>query len=426
VKVEPAGAVAGHIGVPGDKSISHRGLLVGAVCEGETRIAGFGRSEDTEATLAAVRTLGVEAVDEDVDTVVVRGVGLRGLRAPEAPIDCANAGTLMRLLPGLLAGQEGRFELTGDDSLRSRPMERVAEPLRRMAVRVETTEGRAPLTVEGGAVRAIDYKLPVASAQVKSAVLLAGLFADARTTVVEPAPTRDHTELILAAAGARVTRRPASASVDPARRLSLGSVDVPGDFSSAAPFLVAATLLAESELTIHGLGLNPRRAGLLEVLGRMGARIAVYNRRRAGGEPVADVEVRSSELVATEVTAEEVPRLVDELPLFALAAACAHGDSVLRGAGELRLKESDRIEAVVTSLRALGARISERPDGWEIRGVPARLRGGRMDARGDHRIAMLGAVAGLASREGVEVGGAESVAVSFPGFWDVLDSVSQR
>jgi 3-phosphoshikimate 1-carboxyvinyltransferase len=426
VKVEPAGAVSGHIGVPGDKSISHRAVLVGAVCEGETRIAGFGRSEDTEATLAAVRALGVEAVDEDVDTLLVRGAGLRGLQAPDAPIDCANAGTLMRLLPGLLAGQEGRFELTGDDSLRSRPMERVAEPLRRMGVGVETADGRAPLVVEGGAVRAIDYKLPVASAQVKSAVLLAGLYADGRTTVVEPAPTRDHTELILAAAGARVTRRPASASVDPAGRLSLGSVEVPGDFSSAAPFILAATLLAESELTIHGLGLNPRRAGLLEVLGRMGARIAVYNRRRAGGEPVADVEVRSSELVATEVTAEEVPGLVDELPLFALAAACAHGDSVLRGAGELRLKESDRIEAVVTALRALGARIAERPDGWEIRGVPTRLRGGRMDARGDHRIAMLGAVAGLASRAGVEVGDAESVAVSFPGFWDVLDSVSQR
>jgi 3-phosphoshikimate 1-carboxyvinyltransferase len=295
-----------------------------------------------------------------------------------------------------------------------------------MGVRVETTDGRAPLTVEGGEVRAIDYKLPVASAQVKSAVLLAGLYAEGRTTVVEPAPTRDHTELILAAAGARVTRRPASASVEPAQRLSLGRIEIPGDFSSAAPFIVAATLLAESELTIHGLGLNPRRTGLLDVLERMGARISVYNRRREGGEPVGDVEVRSSELTAAEVTAEEVPRLVDELPLLALAAACARGNSVLRGAGELRLKESDRIEAVVAALRALGARIVERPDGWEIRGVPARPRGGRMDARGDHRIVMLGAVAGLASREGVEVGGAESVAVSFPGFWDVLDSVSQR
>ena len=426
MRVEPAGALVGHIAVPGDKSISHRAALLGAVCEGETRIERFGRSGDTEATLGAVRALGVEAVDLDEDTVVVRGAGLRGLRAPGAAIDCGNAGTLIRLLPGLLAGQAGRFELTGDASLRSRPMERVAEPLRRMGVRVETSDGRAPLTVEGGDVKGIDYRLPVASAQVKSAVLLAGLYARGRTTVVEPAPTRDHTELMLQAAGARVTRRPSSASVEPAERLALGTVEVPGDFSSAAPFLVAAALVAESDLTVHGLGLNPRRTGLLDVLERMGARIAVYNRRRAGAEPVGDVHVRGSELVATTIEPGEVPLLVDELPLFALAAAGAHGDSTLRGAEELRVKESDRIDAVVTALRALGVRIAERADGFEVRGVPARIRGGRMDARGDHRIAMLGAVAGVASREGVDVGGAEAVAVSFPGFWELLDSVSRR
>jgi 3-phosphoshikimate 1-carboxyvinyltransferase len=426
MRVEPAGAVAGHIAVPGDKSISHRAVLLAAVGEGETRIEGFGRSEDTEATLAAVRALGVEAEDVDEDTVVVHGAGLRGLRVPDAPVDAANAGTLIRLLPGLLAGQEGRFELTGDESLRSRPMERIAEPLRRMGVRVETTDGRAPIAIEGGEVKGIDYRLPIASAQVKSAVLLAGLYARGRTTVVEPAPTRDHTELMLAAAGARVTRRPTVASVEPADRLALGTVEVPGDFSSGAPFLVAAALLAESDLTIHGLGLNPRRTGLLDVLERMGARVAVFNRRRAGGEAVGDVQIRGSELVATAIEAEEVPRLVDELPLFALAAASAHGDSVVTGAEELRVKESDRIDAVVTALRGLGVRISERPDGFEVRGVPTRIRGGRMDARGDHRIAMLGAVAGLVSREGVEVGGAEAVAVSFPGFWELLDSVSQR
>ena len=426
MKVEPAGAVAGHIALPGDKSISHRAVLLGAVGEGVTRIERFGRSEDTEATLAAVRALGVEATDEDADTVLVHGAGLRGLRAPDGPIDCGNAGTLIRLLPGLLAGHSGRFELTGDESLRSRPMERIAEPLRRMGVAVETTDGRAPVAIEGGEVHALDYKLPVASAQVKSAVLLAGLYGDGRTTVVEPAPTRDHTELMLAAAGVRVTRRPASASVDPADRLTLGTVEVPGDFSSAAPYLVAAALIAESDLTVHGLGLNPRRIGLLDVLERMGARVAVFNRRRAGGEPVGDVQIRGSELVATAIDAAEVPRLVDELPLFALAAATAHGNSLLRGAEELRVKESDRIEAVVTTLRALGVRIEERPDGFEVRGVPARIRGGRMDAGGDHRIAMLGAVAGLVSREGVEVGGAEIVAVSFPGFWELLDSVSRR
>jgi 3-phosphoshikimate 1-carboxyvinyltransferase len=426
MRIEPAGTVAGHIAVPGDKSISHRAVLLGAVGEGETRIEGFGRSADTESTLAAVRSLGVEATDEDEDTVVVHGAGLRGLRAAEEPIDAGNAGTLIRLLPGLLAGQEGRFELTGDESLRSRPMERIAEPLRQMGVTVETTDGRAPLTVEGGEVKGIDYKLPVASAQVKSAVLLAGLYARGRTTIVEPTPTRDHTELMLSSAGARVFRKPGLVSLDPADRIALGTVAVPGDFSSAAPFLVAAALLAESDLTIHGLGLNPRRTGLLDVLERMGVRVAVFNRRRAGGEAVGDVQIRSSELVATRVDAKEVPLLVDELPLFALAAASAHGDSVLTGAEELRLKESDRIEAVVSALRGLGVRITERPDGFEVRGVPTRIRGGRMDARGDHRIAMLGAIAGLVSREGVEVEGAEAVAVSFPGFWELLDSVSQR
>jgi 3-phosphoshikimate 1-carboxyvinyltransferase len=418
--------VQGRVRVPGDKSISHRAVLLGAVGEGETRIEGFGRSADTESTLAAVRSLGVEATDEDEDTVVVHGAGLRGLRAAEEPIDAGNAGTLIRLLPGLLAGQEGRFELTGDESLRSRPMERIAEPLRQMGVTVETTDGRAPLTVEGGEVKGIDYKLPVASAQVKSAVLLAGLYARGRTTIVEPTPTRDHTELMLSSAGARVFRKPGLVSLDPADRIALGMVAVPGDFSSAAPFLVAAALLAESDLTIHGLGLNPRRTGLLDVLERMGVRVAVFNRRRAGGEAVGDVQIRSSELVATRVDAKEVPLLVDELPLFALAAASAHGDSVLTGAEELRLKESDRIEAVVSALRGLGVRITERPDGFEVRGVPTRIRGGRMDARGDHRIAMLGAIAGLVSREGVEVEGAEAVAVSFPGFWELLDSVSQR
>jgi 3-phosphoshikimate 1-carboxyvinyltransferase len=362
--------------------------------------------------------------EEDEDTLLVRGAGLHGFRPPPGPLDCGNAGTLIRLLPGVLAGQEGRFELTGDDSLRARPMERVAEPLRRMGARVETTEGRAPLTIEGGALKAIEYQLPVASAQVKSAVLLAGLYADGRTTVLEPQPTRDHTELMLAEAGARVTRRPASVSIDPAARLDLEHVAVPGDFSAAAPFVVAATLVPGSELTIHGVGLNPRRTGLLEVLQRMGGRVAIYNRRQAGREPVGDLEVHAGSLVATEVGPSEVPLLIDELPLFALAAAMARGVSVLRGAGELRAKESDRIAGVVTALKGLGVRISEREDGFDVRGVPARLRGGRMDALGDLRLAVLGAVAGLVSREGVEVRGAEAVAISFPGFYELVRAVA--
>jgi 3-phosphoshikimate 1-carboxyvinyltransferase len=425
VRVEPVPALVGHVAVPGDKSISHRAVLLGAVSEGETRISGFGRSRDTEATIAAVRALGAEVDEHDVDTLTVRGVGLRGLREPGAPIDCGNSGTLMRLLAGVAAGQNGRrFELVGDDSLTTRPMERVAEPLRRMGASVETTDGHAPLVIEGADLVSISYKLPVASAQVKSAVLLAGLFADGETTVVEALPTRDHTERLLERAGASVRRRPESVSVHGAQRIELGDVEIPGDFSSAAPLLVAAAIVPGSQLTVHGVGLNPRRIGLLDVLERMGARIAVYNRRSLGGEPAGDVEIRASELVGATVTPAEVPTLVDELPLFALAAAHARGDSVVRGAGELRLKETDRIEGVTEELRRLGAHVRATPDGFRVRGVPARVRGGAFDARGDHRLAMLGAVAGISSREGVELQGAEAVETSFPGFFGVLEQLT--
>ena len=427
-KVAPAGALVGHIGVPGDKSISHRAVLVGALCEGETVVRGFGRSADTEATVAAVRALGVDVAEEDVDVLRVAGRGRHGLRSPDAPIDCANAGTLLRLLTGIVAAQDGRYELTGDESLRRRPVDRVAEPLARMGARIETTDGRPPLVVEGAALTGIEYQPPVPSAQVKSALLLAGVLArSGTTTVAEPVPTRDHTEVMLAAAGARVRRGPASVSVEPAERLRLPEVRVPGDFSSAAPFLVAATLLPGSELTIHDVGVNPRRTRLLDVLARMGARITVFNRRRLGGEPVADIEVGSAPLVATSIEPDEAPLLLDELPLFALAAAAARGSSEVRGARELRVKETDRVETVTNALRALGIRIRAGEDGFGVRGIPSRPKGGgRVDAAGDHRIAMLGAIAGLVSREGVEVKGAEAVAISFPGFFELLDSVTQR
>ena len=427
MRTEPAVAVVGHVAVPGDKSISHRAVLLGALGEGETHVRGFGRSADTEATVRAMRALGVDVHDSSHDELVITGVGLRGLRPLADAVDCANAGTLIRLLTGILAGQQGRFELTGDESLRTRPMERIAEPLRRMGATVETEEGHAPLVVEGSdALHGIDYALPVASAQVKSAVLLAGLNATGATTVVEPAPTRDHTELMLEAAGVRVKRRQLSVTVEPPDALRLGEVDVPGDFSSAAPLLAAAALVPGSDVTVHGLGLNPRRIGLLDVLERMGARVSVFNRRRSGGEAIGDVQVQYAQLVATRIGAPEVPLLVDELPLIALLGSQAHGETVVSGAAELRVKESDRIEAVTDGLRATGARISSREDGWTVRGVPTRLRGGHVEARGDHRIAMLGAVAGLASREGVEVEGAETVAVSFPGFYDLLDSLVRR
>jgi 3-phosphoshikimate 1-carboxyvinyltransferase len=424
VRIEPVAALVGHLAVPGDKSISHRAVLVGAVCEGETLISGFGRSADTEATIAAARALGVEVSEEDVDTLRVQGVGLGGLRQPDAPIDCANAGTLMRLVAGVLAGQPGRFELVGDASLSARPMERIAEPLRRMGATVETTEGHAPLVVEGGTLRAIDYELPVASAQVKSAVLLAGVQAEGSTTVVEPSPTRDHTERLLERAGAKVTRRPTSVTVERAQELRLPDLEIPGDLSSAAPFLVAAAIVPGSSVTVHGVGLNPRRTGLLDVLERMGAKVAIYNRRPIGGEPAGDVEVRASDLVGATVSAGEIPALIDELPLLAVAACHARGETVVRGAAELRLKESDRLEALVDELRRIGGHVRATSDGFRVKGVPARLRGGIVDTHGDHRLAMLGAVAGVASREGVELRGAEAVAVSFPGFFDVLEQVA--
>jgi 3-phosphoshikimate 1-carboxyvinyltransferase len=424
-KVQPATALVGHIAVPGDKSISHRAVLVGALTEGETQIHNFGRSADTQSTIDAVRALGVEVDEPREDTLYVRGVGLRGLQP--AAVDAGNAGTLLRLLTGILAGQRGRFEITGDESLRARPMDRVAEPLTRMGAQIETTDGHAPVVIDGSdTLRGIEYALPVASAQVKSAVLLAGLNANGATTVIEPVPTRDHTELMLAAAGARVRRRPSSVTIEPAARLELPEITVPGDFSAAAPFIVAATLLPGSELTIHDVGLNPRRTGLLDVLERMGARISIFNRRKVGGEWMGDIDVHSAELTAADVGAEEVPLLVDELPLFALAAGSARGNSRLTGAAELRVKESDRIETVSNGLRAVGVRIRERDDGFDVRGVPARPTGGRMPSDGDHRIAMLAAIAGVVSREGVDVGGSEAVAISFPGFFELLDSVSRR
>jgi 3-phosphoshikimate 1-carboxyvinyltransferase len=428
VRIEPAAAVRGDLAVPGDKSISHRALLLGAIADGESEIGGFGASEDTLATAEAIRALGAD-VEVDGDLARVRGVGLRGLRAAEGPIECGNAGTLMRLLAGILAGQAGRFELVGDESLSRRPLERIAEPLRKMGATVETTAGHAPLVIEGAPLDPIRYELPVASAQVKSCVLLAGLYATrGRTSVVEPAPTRDHTERLLAAAGARVVRAGArEAAVWPVERLRPLALTVPGDVSSSAPFLAAATLLSGSDLRVHGVGINPTRTGFLGVLERMGARIALFNRRSEGGEPVADVEVAPAELVATAIAPAEVPLLVDELPLFALVAGMARGESTVRGAEELRVKESDRIETVKNVLRPLGVRIEVTEDGFRVRGVPARPRGGAaVDAQGDHRIAMVAAIAGLVSREGVSITGSESVGVSFPGFFEVLESLAVR
>jgi 3-phosphoshikimate 1-carboxyvinyltransferase len=428
VKVEPAASVQGAIAVPGVKGISQRAVLLGSVAEGESEIRGFGRAEDTEAAIRVARDLGVEVEDDGSDVLRVRGAGLRGLREPKGALDCGNAGTVLRLVSGILAGQRGRFVLVGDESLSRRPQERIAAPLREMGARVETTDGRAPVLVEGGPLRPIRYAPPMASAQVKSAVLFAGLYADGGpTTVVERIPSRDHTERLLGEIGVPVSRRGTDVSVQPIERIAPFRIDVSGDFSAAAPFVLAATLLHGSELLVEGVNVNPLRTGLLDVLERMGANIALFNRRTVSGEPVADLEVRPGELQATVIRRREVPTLIDELPLFALAAGMARGESIVYGAGELRAKETDRIETVTNALRALGVRIAGSDDGFRVRGVPTRPKGGGVvHAEGDHRIAMLGAIGGLVSREGAEVEGAESVAVSFPGFFDLLESVTQR
>jgi 3-phosphoshikimate 1-carboxyvinyltransferase len=427
-QIEPAASLHGGLAVSAVKGICQRAVLLGSIADGESVVRGFGHMADTDAVVEAVRAHGVRIDEPTPGMLHIHGVGLRGLQESGGPFDCMNAGTVLRLAAGILAGQEGkRFTLIGDESLSRRPHERVAIPLRQMGAIVETTDGSAPVTVVGARLEPITYALPVASAQVKSAILLAGLFADSGpTTVVEPAVTRDHTERILTHLGVRVSKNGSEISVWPVERIAPFELQIAGDFSSAAPFLVAATLASGSELRLHDVNMNPTRTGFLDVLERMGARITVYNRRNESGEPVADLEVRSAELTATEIRPEEVPNLVDELPLFALAASMARGDSVVRGAEELRAKETDRIETTVETLRALGAHITSAPDGFTVRGVPTRFEGGKMHAHGDHRIAMLGAIAGVLSRSGVKVEDADCVAVSFPDFYERLDQVVQR
>jgi 3-phosphoshikimate 1-carboxyvinyltransferase len=429
-RFEPAAPLRGELHPPPDKSVSHRAALIGAMAEGPTRITGYLDSADTRATLRAVAAVGAEIREGEADDhgglfVEVEGVGLRGPRPAE--IDVANAGTLLRLMPGWLAGQaQGEWTLDGDESIRRRPVDRIAEPLGRMGADVECREGRLPpLRVRGAPLRGIDYEMPVASAQVKSCLLLAGLLADGPTTVSEPYWTRDHTERLLAAAGAEIGREGGRITVAPTERLEAGDVPVPGDFSSAAFFLVGALIVPGSEVSLREVGINRARIGLLSIISRMGVEmggahesdraVTVEEIREPGPEPIARLNVRPAPLRGTEVTAEDVPAAIDELPLVALLGCFADGETVVGGAEELRAKESDRIAGIVEGLAGLGAEIEGRPDGFAVRGTGG-LRGGTLDARGDHRLAMVGAVAGLASREGVDVRGFESVEVSYPGF----------
>jgi 3-phosphoshikimate 1-carboxyvinyltransferase len=443
----PSGPLRGWLRPPSDKSISHRAALIAAMGEGETEITAYLDAADTRSTLAAVAALGAEVATAPQASwmtvapgleglppnlqvapslgVRIRGVGLRGARA--ASIDVGNAGTLLRLLPGWLAGQEGgRWLLDGDDSIRRRPVDRIAVPLREMGARLSCREDRLPpLEIEGAPLRGITYEMPIASAQVKSCLLFAGLLAEGETRVIEPLPSRDHTERMLAAAGASIEVDGDTVVLRPAERLEWSSILVAADISSAAFFIVAALLVEGSDVALEGVGVNPTRTGLLTILERMGAEIEREGEPVEGGGPIARLRVRSAPLRGTEVGGAEIPLAIDELPLVALAACFAEGTTTIRDAEELRRKESDRIETVTAALRALGGKVEPTEDGMVIEGTGG-LRGGTINSHGDHRIAMLGAVAGLAAPEGVEVIGMDAAAVSYPGFEADLGSLLGR
>ena len=431
MRFAPSGRLRGAVVAPPDKSISHRAALLGAMSPEPVRIANYLRAADTLSTLDALRAVGAlveERADEDV--VVVRGVGLREAREAGGPIDVGNAGTLMRLLPGWLAAQEGRiFVLDGDSSIRKRPVDRIAAPLALMGAQIEASGDRyPPFVVYGTRLQAITYEMPVASAQVKSCVLLAGLCAEGTTSVIEPVASRDHTERMLAGAGVAVARDGCTVSVTCTDELDAQSLVVPGDLSSAAFMIAAGVLVKGSRLLVRGVGVNWTRTGFLRILVRMGAiatgSLEEPSSELASSEPISDIDVTAGPLQGTVVEADEVPLAIDELPLVALLGCFAEGETVVRGAQELRVKESDRIAGVVEGLRGLGATIEATQDGFVVTGAGG-LRGGVIDARGDHRMAMLGAVAGLASAEGVEVVGMEAAAVSYPGFAEDLQGLAQ-
>jgi 3-phosphoshikimate 1-carboxyvinyltransferase len=412
----PGTPLIGELRVPGDKSVSHRAVMLGALAEGTSRVEGFLEGEDTLATAAAFRAMGVRIEAEGEGVRLVHGVGLRGLKSPSGVIDCGNAGTGMRLLAGLLAAQRFDSTLAGDESLSRRPMRRVIEPLARMGASIAAQEGGLPpLRIAGGRrLCGIDYTLPVASAQVKSALLLAGLYAEGETLVREPHPTRDYTERMLAALGWPIEFEPGFARLSGGHRLQAADIKVPADFSSAAFFLVAASVIPGSDLLLRGVGINPRRTGLLQALELMGADIAVLHARNEGGEPVADLRVRHAPLTGTAIPAELVPDMIDEFPALFVAAAAAAGTTVVTGAAELRVKESDRIAVMAAGLRALGVRVDEMPDGAILHGGP--IGAGTVDSRGDHRIAMSFTVAAQLASGPVSIRDCANVATSFPGY----------
>lgn len=427
LRISPPARLAGTISIPGDKSISHRAAIFGALARGTTTIWNFLRAGDTLGTLQVLAQLGATVRDSG-ESISIHGVGWDGLRAPSGPLDCGNSGTTTRLLLGVLAGCDFEAILSGDESLSKRPMDRVRVPLEMMGAQVlgQGEKCAPPITIRGGGLKGIEYASPVASAQVKSAVLLAGLRARGTTSVVEPHPSRDHTEQMLRGFGVDVEVEGTRASVAGGQKLIACDVEVPGDISSAAFFLVAGALRPGWDVTVRGVGINPTRTGILDVLEEMGARLELIDERESGGELSADVRVRHSELRGIEIGGALIPRLIDELPIIALLATQAHGKTIVRDASELRVKESDRIAVLVHELSKLGARIEERPDGFEIEG-PCELVGARVSSpRGDHRIAMTLAVAGLIASGETVVENADAVESSFPSFVETLESLRQN
>jgi len=416
LKVNPGGSLHGKISVPGDKSISHRAIMLGALADGITEVDGFLEGEDSITTLNAFRAMGVSIDGPTGGRVIIHGAGLHGLRAPSGPLDLGNSGTSMRLLAGLMSAQAFNVAMTGDDSLSRRPMKRVTGPLISMGARIETSDqGTPPLHITGGRMlTGIDYHMPVASAQVKSALLLAGLYAKGKTCITEPAPTRDHTERMLTGFGYRVERQANRVCVAGGGRLIAGHIDVPADISSAAFFMVGAAIAIGSDITLTGVGINPTRTGVINILRQMGADIGVIQQRESGGEPVADVRVRYSKLHGIRIPEDQVPLAIDEFPVLFIAAACADGETVVTGAGELRVKESDRIQMMAEGLLLLGIDARPTVDGIIIRG--GTLKGGQVRSGGDHRIAMAFAIAALCADGPIEIHDCRNINTSFPGF----------
>lgn len=424
------GRVNGTIRVPGDKSISHRSIMFGAIADGVTTVEGFLEGEDALCTLKAFQAMGVQIDGPENGRVVIHGVGREGLKAPAGDLYMGNSGTSMRLLAGLLAGQEFDVTLTGDESLSKRPMERVASPLRKMGAVVETGEGgRPPLIIRGGpALKGIHYPLPMASAQVKSCVLLAGLYADGETSTTEPAPTRDHSERMLRGFGYSVEVDGATARLQGGGRLTATHIDVPSDISSAAFFMVAASITPDADLTLEHVGMNPTRVGVVNILRAMGGDLTVFNEREVGGELVADIRVRHASLKGIDIPEDQVPLAIDEFPVLFVAAACAEGRTVLRGAEELRVKESDRIQVMADGLVSLGVKAEATPDGIIIdgSGTASGFGGGRVNSHHDHRIAMSFAVASLRATDTIHIEDCDNVATSFPNFVELAQEVGMN